>query len=103
MAERHEGQKSTDGLRDFANYIEETVELLKEYGDLLTDDLIVAVADNDEDPYVIASVQQNELIDIYISEDALTDFPDNMELSTLITSTILRAFLTYQSERRVER
>lgn len=61
----------------------------------------MTISDNNENPYVTVKIQQNELEDIYISEDALVDFPDNMELSTLITSTILQGFLTYQAELAV--
>lgn len=98
MATQHNEQKSTDGLRNFANSIRENVALAQEYGDLPIGDVSVTISDNNEDPYVTVKIQQNELEDIYISEDALVDFPDDMELSTLITSTILQGFLTYQAE-----
>lgn len=91
-------QRSTDGLRQFANYIRENVEIAQQYGNDLVEDIAIVMSDNPEDPYVTVFVRQNELKDIEISPDALVDFPDKMELSTLITSTILKAFMAYQSE-----
>lgn len=97
MVERAGEQRSTDGLRDFAKYIRENVELAQEHGSDLVDDVAVLYSDNTENPYVTVLVRQNELDDIEIHPDALVDFPDKSELSVLITSTILGGFLNYQS------
>lgn len=98
MAERQGEQRSTDGLRQFASFIRENVEMARQYGDEIGDDIAIAMSDNLEEPYVTVLVRQNELEDIEIHPDALIDFPDEMELSTLITSTIVKAFMAYQYE-----
>lgn len=89
-------QSPTDGLRNLAARIKEAYELAEKYADLPADDFIIEVSDNDEDPYVTAWVQDNALIDIEISPDVLTDFDTKEEVSILISSVVLQAFLEYR-------
>lgn len=89
-------QSPTDGLRNFAARIKEAYELADKYKDLPADDFIIEASDNDEDPYVTAWVQDNKLIDIEISPDVLTDFDTKEEVSILISSIVLQAFLEYR-------
>lgn len=92
-------QSPTDGLRNFANHIKEAYELAARYGNLPEDDFILEVSDNDEDPYVTIWVQDDTIIDIEISPDVLTDFDSEEEVSTLLSTVALQAFLEYRKAR----